>query len=339
MSDPSRRPEFERNAALDAVLEQLNDRLAGVDDPTDAENRMPRWPVVLVVGPPRSGTTLMTQWLARSGVFGYPTNLIARFHRAPEIGALVQRILTDPALQFRDEFSDIGDDFAETPFRSSIGKTRGLLAPNVFWHFWRRFFPEGETHALDDEALARVDGKGFAASLAALEAALEKPLALKAMWIDWNIPFVSSLLERCVFLYMDRHPFYTVQSILQARERHSGDRRRWWSFRPPDYHTLRRLDPIGQVVGQVDSMKRAVEAGLAALPRQRSLHVGYEAFCRDPATTWAELGVRLSAQGLHLPRYAGPVRFDHRDAVRVPTADREAISSAWLERTGRETRP
>ena len=38
--------------------------------------------VVLVVGGPRSGSTVMMQWLASSGVFAYPSNLLSRFYRA-----------------------------------------------------------------------------------------------------------------------------------------------------------------------------------------------------------------------------------------------------------------
>jgi hypothetical protein len=335
----SRAEAFRRNPDLDAWLARLNEVLAPSARLALTGHRMPRWPVILVVGCPRAGTTLVTQWLARSGRFAYPTNLIARFYAAPHLGAMIQRLLTDPDLRFRDELCDVGDAFGESPYASSIGKTRGLLAPHVFWHFWRRFFPEGKTQAFDEAALARVDGARFAAELAALESVLEKPVSMKALWIDWNIPFVSGLLEKAVFVHMERHPFYNVQSVLQARERFFGHREGWWSFRPPEYEALARRDPVAQVVGQVESMNRAVHEGLAALAPERRLHVAYEAFCREPAATWAALAERLGAQGFEPGPYDGPDRFETRDRVRVGAADQRAIVRAWRERTGAEIRP
>ncbi len=300
---------------------------------------MPRHPVVLLVGCPRSGTTLFTQWLARSGRFAYPTNLMARFYEAPAVGAWVQRILTDPALRFRDEFDDVGSAFGQEPFRSNLGKTRGVLAPNVFWHFWRRFFPEGPTHALSEDALAQVDGKGFAAELAAIESVFERPVSMKAMWIDWNIPFVSSLLERVVFVNLVRSPFYAVQSVIEARERFCGDRAGWWSFRPPDYDALRALDPIRQVVGQIASIRGGVAEGLASLPPERVLELDYEVFCADPRAAWQGLADRMGRQGFELDTYAGPERFEHRDRRRLSASDSDAVVRAWRERTGETLEP
>ena len=69
----------------------------------------PSRPIVFVLGAPRSGTTLLTQWLAASGHFGVPSNLLARFYEAPYIGGLVQRLLTDPDLSYRDELATGGD--------------------------------------------------------------------------------------------------------------------------------------------------------------------------------------------------------------------------------------
>jgi len=42
------------------------------------------------VGALRSGTTLFMQWLANTGVFSYPTNILSQFFGAPVIGAKIQ---------------------------------------------------------------------------------------------------------------------------------------------------------------------------------------------------------------------------------------------------------
>ena len=93
------------------------------------------------------------QWLANTGAVAYPTNILSRFFGAPVIGAQIQLLLTDPRYNFRDEIHDFNGTIS---FHSDIGKTRGALNPNEFWHFWRRFLPFGELDWLPDEELFRV---------------------------------------------------------------------------------------------------------------------------------------------------------------------------------------
>ena len=105
---PNRTREHRRNSDLEQVLGQLNDALAPAGDALAAAHDVPRHPVILVVGCPRSGTTLLMQWLAAAGCFSVPTNLVSRFFRAPAIGALVERVLFDPTLEFRGELGSSG---------------------------------------------------------------------------------------------------------------------------------------------------------------------------------------------------------------------------------------
>lgn len=85
-------------------------------------------PILFVVGAPRSGTTIMTQFLAYGLKAGYVTNIAARFWRAPTIGVrLSQEILgKDPA-------RSLGRDF----FRSDRGGTGYGGGIHEFGYFWK----------------------------------------------------------------------------------------------------------------------------------------------------------------------------------------------------------
>ena len=102
-----RQTSYQRNTGLESLLNEINSLLAPVEAGVRERFGKPRLPLILVVGAPRSGTTLVTQWLAAMGGFAYPSNLLSRFFQAPYIGALLQQMLTDPAYQFRDEFSEL----------------------------------------------------------------------------------------------------------------------------------------------------------------------------------------------------------------------------------------
>ena len=77
--------------ALEQLLAEINGLLGPVEEQIFNEYRMPRYPVLFVVGMPRCGSTLLMQWLAQTARFAYPTNLLSRFYAAPAIGARIQQ--------------------------------------------------------------------------------------------------------------------------------------------------------------------------------------------------------------------------------------------------------
>jgi LPS sulfotransferase NodH len=333
-----RRPRFERNEKLEALLLELNTLLGPLERQTLDDHRKPVQPITLVVGSPRSGTTLVFQWLASLGLFSYPTNWLSRFWNAPYIGAKLQRLLTDPEYQFGHEFAEL--EQASFSFESTLGKTRGLLAPNEFWYFWRRFFPFKAVHYLSDDELGNVDTATFTAELAAIEAALGKPLTMKAMIVNANIPFVNSVLEKVVFLFVKRHPFYNAQSLLDARRAFSGHLDDWYSFRPRQYPSLRQLDPISQVTGQIYYFNEEIEHALSQIDHNRWLQIDYEDFCSDPATIYAALIQKLRNQGQVVERsYDGPSNFELRNSVKVDAKTSQQISDAWKRLSFEEISP
>lgn len=311
-----RQADFRRNEDLERLLQELNGMLAPAAAARPGRPTAPRHPTVLIMGSARSGTTLMLQWLAASGLFAYPSNLIARFYGAPYVGGLIQRMLCDPALGFRDEFAEVRPYDYSAAFRSDLGKTSGLTAPNVFWYFWRQHFRFDEYSRLAD---GDADPAAFRAGLADLEAALRRPVVMKGMIANWEIPRLDAILDRVVFLYVRRNPVYVAQSVLQSRERFFGDRRRWWSFKLPEYPRLAALPPLEQVAGQVCLTQRAVEEGLSRVAPSRQLSVDYEAFCRDPAAVHRALVARMAEQGCSLPAdYLGPEQLESGNRRRLP---------------------
>jgi len=323
--------EFARNAALEELLTELNDLLSQAEQSVVQRYQQPAMSPVIIVGCPRSGTTLLLQWLANSGQFTYPSNLISRFYRAPYIGARIQQMLTDPRFAFRKEMYGIQTGWNDN-FQSDLGKTRGLLAPNEFWYFWRRFFPYREIQYLSEQELAAVDTKTFTSELAALEAIFKKPLALKGLIANWNLPFLAAVLEKAIFLYIKRHPFFTIQSLLRARLKFFGTLNEWYSLKPREFDDLKRLDPYHQVAGQVYYTNQAIQQGLRIIKSSRWIEVGYEYFCSNPQAVWRMLEDRFREHGYEGNlNYDGPKWFDARNCVFVSPKEQEAIIAAYWE--------
>lgn len=325
--------QFARNEKLEILLKEINRILGPAEDMILNKYKMPKYPVILIIGTPRSGSTLMMQWLARTGRVAYPTNLLSRFYGAPYIGALIQQLLTAPDYNFRDEIPEFSSG---TAFYSDLGKTRGALAPNEFWYFWRRFFPYGEIQYLDEESLAKVDTAKFIAEIAAIESVFKKPLVLKGHIINWNIPYVSRTLEKLLFIHIKRHPFYTIQSLLEARLRYFGDIKRWYSFKPREYHELKSLDPFEQVTGQVYFTDEAVKQGLEQIDASCWLQVSYEDFCETPGQVFSQISEKLKNLGMKIGNweYEGPENFRPTNQVRLLEEKCRRIIAAYKRFSG-----
>jgi hypothetical protein len=313
---------FSRNMGLEALLKDINSSLWGAEQKILENHREAEYPLILMMGPHRSGTTLLMQWLANTGLVAYPTNLLSRFYQAPIIGAKIQLLLTDPRFNFRDE---LGEFVQQAEYKSENGKTKGVLAPNEFWYFWRRFLAEPGRDAWTDEELKlSMDARTMCAELAGMMDVFQKPFAAKGMLFNYNIPFLDSVFDKVLFVQIKRDPATNVASVLEARKRQLGNEAAWYSFKIPEYDELKGLDPVIQTAGQIYYINRAVDRGLAAVDESRKLVVHYEDFCADPARVFEEIRLKLA-----LPQdglYRGPNCF-------VPSRKPEGSLAVTVEQT------
>lgn len=300
---------FTRNDALERLLEELNVALAQSESALDVA-REEQFSKLFVVGPLRSGTTLMMQWLASSGFAAYPTNMLSRFYGAPMTGAKIQQLLTDPAYNFRNEILDFNSGIA---FSSENGKTRGALAPNEFWYFWRRFLPYDDLDYRPDEDVERYgDLTGLRDELNGLANIFGRPFALKAMIMNQNLLPLNAQFSKAVFLRMSRSPTLNIQSALRARLRQTGDMRSWYSFKIREFPDLVTLDPLQSVAGQIAATTLALEHARSEIPPEKWIDISYETLCDRPAEVYEQISaaVRAHSGAESFHAYTGPQRFD-----------------------------
>lgn len=279
--------EFERVAgqALDREIEErvraVNERLGGLFEEGDAEVTRP---VVLVVGHQRSASTLVSQLLAVACDIGYPSNLVARFWRAPVAGVWMQRALG----------RQLGAP--ATDFSSDLGTTLGLLEPHEFSYFWNEWFPEPR-RCRNEAAFVRLVGH--------LERAFAAPLAFKNVLNSLRVDVLARLLPTSLVV-VPRRPLVDVAcSTLDARRRRFGSDRAWFGVRPPGCaeEEMASLPPVEQIAAQLFHTEAALAEGLARVDPARVLELDYAAFCARPAllADWlADRGIARRA-GATLP--------------------------------------
>ncbi|MGM0953486.1 MAG: sulfotransferase [Pseudomonadota bacterium] len=331
MAAPENRTEaYTRVSELEALLGELNGALAGANQ-SYLKGSSEHCSKVFLFGPLRCGSTLFMQWLGRTGLVAYPTNLLSRFYGAPLVGARIQQLLTEPRYNFRNEILDFN---SEISFTSDNGKTLGALAPNEFWYFWRRFLPFDELDYLPGPELShQANLSGLREELNALANIFEKPFAMKAMIMNQNIPELAAQFENALFIQIRRDPIFNIQSALEARKRQYGDIHTWYSFKIKEYPKLKQLDPLESVAGQIIAINKAIEEGMASLDDHKKLLVQYEEFCRNPEIVYNQIASALcDCSGSEQPSvdaYRGGEMFQDTNEWRLDDYSFEEAVSAY----------
>ena len=321
-----RQSQFRRNEKLEKLLSELEQDFecseGALRDRYSAIGV--KHPLIFVFGPMRSGTTLYMQWLASLDCFAYPSNLLSRFYYAPLMGAKIHQLLTNPEFSFRDELNDLSP---AARFESSNGKTAGSLSPNEFGYFWNRHIKYGERDYADNQLLEKtVDKSRLVGEFAGLTSIFDKPFAIKALKHNFNVSFLSSLFNKAIFVRIHRDPASNVASVIDARKRQFGSVDPWYSFKVPEYESLVKLPPMDQVVGQVESINRALDAGFSIIPEHRKVDVCYEKFCENPSAAYKELADKVNGFGAYLPdSYEGEASFA---VTRTINPDRSSFNSS-----------
>jgi hypothetical protein len=301
--------DFRPNPSLTELADELNRLLGRAEDEELGSLRLePHLPVVFIIGAPRSGTTLLLQWLANTGHFAYPTNLLSRFYGAPYVGSRIQQILTDPAYDYAGELT--GEGPSEIGWSSRAGKTVGLLAPHEFSFLWRRFYAIDQARPLSAAELLHADGPGFANAVALIQRAFNKPFAGKGILLQYNLSHLVDLFPRCILIHTVREPHSNVLSLMDARSQVAGDPTRWFSVEPPGTEWLRDQEPLLQAAGQVHFTNASIERQLARIEPERWMRITHEDFCAAPGAAYGTLAQRLTLAGYELaPQYKGPAVF------------------------------
>lgn len=327
-----RAAEFKKNKKLEVILQEVNALLNEAERHIISQYKKPKYPVMFVAGGPRTGTTLVMQWLASLGIFSYPSNLLSRFYAAPYIGAKIQLLLTDAEYAFRDELKDLCKQIS---YESNLGKTSGVLSPNEFWYFWRRFIPNSTPRYLTQVEETEVKADLLSAEIAAIEAVFQKPFTAKVLILLLNLKILAKIFENAFFLIVKRHPFYTIQSMLEARQKFFGTKEKWYSIKPTQYDKLKRLDPIRQVSGQVFYVNQSIRNEQRSIDKSKYLEIEYEKFCANPETFLSKIMKKYKEFGYNAhSEYIGPKSFKSNNNLRIKNYQVNRIISAYREFSG-----
>lgn len=253
----------------------------------------PRFPPVFIVGPPRSGTTLVYQAMCHCFQLAY-TPMLANY--LPFAPALATWLARRPGGY-------------ESDFTSRYGAVRGLGSPGegTMWNVWfekdRHYRHPGELERRKAQEIVRLVGR--------IERISAGPFINKNLRNENRLPVLASLLPRAVFLMVLRNPRDVALSILRGRIEMRDDPELWFSIKPrsgaPEGHQRPEEQVVLQIAGILDDLREDI----GRIGPNRFGAVRYEDFCDSPPAFMRSLSGFLNDRGVPVEvRREPPGRFE-----------------------------
>ena len=266
---------------------------------------------IFVIGPPRSGSTLLMQLLTDAFNVGYLTNQHCRWFGAP---ALADRILNPLAAK------------QPSNYESRHGRTEQVSDPAECGAWWYRFFRRDPAYVTQEDVNPR-KMRAFRHSLQALKEAMERPLVFKNLYASLRIEPIAQVVPNALFVIVERDLVDNAQSILNGRMEALGSYDPWWSVPPPNVAELKSLRPVQQAAEQVRSVHALITDDVERLGlTEQTFRINYEAFCQDVHGTLQDLKQFALKNNVTLsPRFEVPARFETRHDRKIPDAMYEEL--------------
>lgn len=236
---------------------------------------------VFLIGPPRTGTTILYQRLLTHYRFTYPSNMDAALFTMPSLAHCVSR-------RFKDRIRFHGDS-------SDYGYVAGMWGASEAGPMMRYF--------LDNESRREMFGN----AVRYVSAASGLPFLCKNTLNSVRLPAIFEALPNAFVVRTHRDREATARSILKMR-RHNGDETEWAGVKPDGYEAVLDQEPIEQTRWQYDAVQARIDNDLRAVGHQ-AFDVVYEEFVADPpgilgrlvAEYEAASGMSVELTGISIP--------------------------------------
>ena len=277
-----------------ANLHQFNYALGNID--LEVEPVAGNLPTAIIVGLPRSGSTLLQQVLISRYQLAYISNLTAKFYKNPTAGTLVHESLVP-----KDYSSD---------FLSAYGNTSGVFEPSEFGWFWQ-----------DQLQLDQHDTPGLSINWDRLNTHLndtksvaKKPLIIDNPYLCSYIGDIKTHLKDVKILYIQRDLWNVCNSMLNARMQRYGKLDKFYGAKPRSFANLLGIqNPVEQVVRQVHDLQQDINDGLATVDPKDIMSIDIAYLRAKPEEVASRVNAFLGGGGIAKSNSISP--FPDRDQV------------------------
>ncbi|NWG08348.1 MAG: sulfotransferase [Chloroflexi bacterium] len=300
------------------LLTPLEQFLLGSAAPDDDRFACP----VFIIGPPRSGTTLLYQVLVNRFNFVFLDNVASRLYAAPLVGIWLSKFLSVFLAK-----KQIG-------YASNYGRTDSVFGPSEAGEFWYRWFPRGEHVYVPPGATKPQSIQELRRQVVGISKKFKAPMLFKNTYNSMRIAPIAEAFPQAVFLVCMRDEVDTAQSILEGRVKRNGNKTDWFSVPPRQIDEIKAHPYWEQVVEQVYYIYRQIDEDIQRLGPERFLRISYRRLCEDTRGTMDEIARFFESRGVDVSvRNEVPENFPYSTGKKIDDADyvrlQEAVNRLW----------
>ena len=279
------------------------------------------YPPIFIVGPPRSGTTLLYQLMVHHFHLAYFPNIADKYNTAPVIA-------TKFGLKYCKPY--VSD------FTSNYGLIESWMAPHEAGGIWNRWYPTEYNDGYNYTPAGYFDDKTkhiIYQTVAGIEGLFDAPFINKNVKHSVRIQSLVEIFPKALFIQIRRNPFDIVNSIFKSRRVRNQNVNDWWSVMPKEIHQLRDKNYLEQICGQVFYLEENIEEDIAAVGRERLNVVHYDELCDYPKKVSDKVSAFVSVHGCNLQiKYDVPESFQKSKYKRDILSDEEEMMRKILIR-------
>jgi len=226
-----------------------------------------QWPLIFILGPPRSGTTLLYQLMIHAFKLAYFPNIGNTFYMCP-IFATQLGMKRCPVYQ--------------TNFTSNYGFEKRCMAPSEAGNIWNRWFPEEKRDGFNytPASYLTLDTQHLIYQLIAnLERLFEAPFLTKNVKTNVRLRVLYEIFPNALFIRIQRDLIDTAVSLLLYRRKKKLN---WHSVMPKEINKIKRLSDIEQVCHQIFYVEKNMKKDIQLFAPDQFYSVRYERLCENP---------------------------------------------------------
>jgi hypothetical protein len=216
---------------------------------------------VFIIGPPRSGSTILYQLITNFYDVSYINNLCHLSRKNFYFGFWLSNVL------YKNKKHNI--------FKSNYGNTQksGLNAPSEGGQIWYRWFSKNKIYYEKDD-LSEEDILEIRNTFNAITNRFQKPIVIKNLMFSQRLNVLANIFPTAKIIFIKRSPEFNAQSIYLARKKQANDQ--WWSVKPVNHEELSKLSLIEQSVSQVFYLEKQIHEDLKQFSAENITIIKYE---------------------------------------------------------------
>ncbi|MEN8154148.1 MAG: sulfotransferase [Acidobacteriota bacterium] len=223
-------------------------------------------PQFFILGLPRSGTTLVYQYIIHRLDVAYFTNKAGEYGFAPCVITYLSKMINKPYI---------------SDFKSKYGKSNGKMAPREAGSFWLRFFDKNSYQLIN--SVNKNDISIIRKTIFCIKSIFSNaPFVNKNVKHLLRIKILNEIFPNSFFIIVNRDITDVGLSILDARKQIFSDLNKWWSVQPLNYNKIKDMDPLDQIGYQIFSINKKLNDDLKTISDKKIIYLDYSEFCRNP---------------------------------------------------------